>query len=100
MNYQNLPNTGKLFVNDYKNTDKHPDRQGNLYLDREFLKKMLEQPDDLVVVEISGWDNVSANGKEYIGLKVQAPRVKKEKPEAKPDPKPQPQPSSDDDFPF
>jgi hypothetical protein len=104
MTYQNKPNTGKLFVNEYKEKDSHPDRKGSLYLDREFLAKMLEQTDELVVVEITAWENVSATGKEYLGLKVQAPRVVKEKPEAKPEakpePKPEPQEPVDDDFPF
>jgi hypothetical protein len=104
MTYQNKPNTGKLFVNEYKEKDSHPDRKGSLYLDREFLAKMLEQSDELVVVEITAWENVSATGKEYLGLKVQAPRVVKEKPEAKPEPKPEPKteapPEDDSDIPF
>ena len=102
MSYQNKPNTGKLFVNEYKERDVHPDRKGTLYLDREFLAKMLEQPDDLVVVEISAWENVSATGKEYLGLKVQEPREKKEKPEPKPQakPAPEPVPEDDSDIPF
>ena len=100
MSYQNKPNTGKLFVNEYKERDVHPDRKGTLYLDREFLKKMLEQPDDLVIVEISAWENVSSTGKEYLGLKVQEPRERKEKPKPQAKRAPEPVPEDDSDIPF
>jgi uncharacterized protein (DUF736 family) len=98
MNYQQKPNTGTLFINNNKENDKHPDRRGQLHLSREFLEKMMQQTGDLIVVDISAWENVSAKGMEYLGLSVQAPYVKKPKPE----PKPQEQPPLEDsnDFPF
>jgi uncharacterized protein (DUF736 family) len=98
MNYQQKPNTGTLFQNTSKQSDKHPDRRGQIHLSREFLEKMLEQDGELVVMDISAWENTSAKGVEYLGLSIQAPYVKPNKSEPKP--KPQEQPPLDDDFPF
>jgi len=98
MSYQQKPNTGTLFQNNSKQSDKHPDRRGQIHLSREFLEKMLEQDGELVVMDISAWENTSAKGVEYLGLSIQAPYVKPNKSEPKP--QPQEQPALDDDFPF
>ena len=101
MNYQQKPNTGTLFTNHNKQSDKHPDRRGQIHLSREFLEKMLEQDGELVVMDISAWENTSAKGAEYLGLSIQAPYVKQPKPEPKPEPKSQEQPPLDDsEIPF
>lgn len=100
MSYQQKPNTGTLFHNTGKQSDKHPDRRGQIHLSREFLEKMLEQDSELVVMDISAWENTSAKGVEYLGLSIQAPYIKPNKSEPKPEPKPQEQPPLDDDFPF
>ena len=100
MNYQQKPNTGTLFPNNHKQSDKHPDRRGQIHLSREFLEKMLEQDSELVVMDISAWENTSAKGVEYLGLSIQAPYIKPNKSEPKSEPKPQEQPPLDDDFPF
>jgi len=102
MTYQQKPNTGSLFLNSNKQSEKHPDRKGQIHLSREFVEKMMQQTGDLVVMDISAWDNISAGGREYLGLIVQAPYVKqvKPEPEPKPEPKPEPQEPVDDDFPF
>ena len=99
MNYQQKPNTGTLFPNNHKQSDKHPDRRGQIHLSREFLEKMLEQDSELVVMDISAWENTSAKGVEYLGLSIQAPYVKPSKPEAKPEPKPEPI-EDDSELPF
>jgi hypothetical protein len=54
-------NSGALFINDRKQSDNHPDRQGSLSVTI-----------DGVVHEfwISGWDKVSGSGTEYISLAV------------------------------
>ena len=97
MSYQQKPNTGTLFQNNSKQSDKHPDRRGQIHLSREFLEKMLEQDGELVVMDISAWENTSAKGVEYLGLSIQAPYVKPNKPE----PKPKPPPIEDDsEIPF
>lgn len=97
MSYQQKPNTGTLFHNTSKQSEKHPDRRGQIHLSREFLEKMMEQEGELVVMDISAWENTSAKGVEYLSLGIQAPYVKQAKPEPKPEPKPQEQPSLDDD---
>jgi uncharacterized protein (DUF736 family) len=97
MTYQQKPNTGSLFANTSKQSDKHPDRRGQIHLSREFLEKMMQQTGDLVVMDISAWENVSASGMEYLGLSIQAPYVKQAKPEPEPKPKPRPEPELLDD---
>ena len=98
MTYQQKPNTGTLFANTSKQSDKHPDRRGQIHLSREFLEKMMQQTGELVVMDISAWENVSANGMEYLGLSIQAPYVKQAKPEPKP--KTEAPPEDDSDIPF
>lgn len=86
MSYQQKPNTGTLFHNTSKQSEKHPDRRGQIHLSREFLEKMMEQEGELVVMDISAYDNISAKGVEWLSLGIQAPYVKQAKPEPKPEP--------------
>jgi hypothetical protein len=101
MSYQQKPNTGTLFHNTGKQSEKHPDRRGQIHLSREFLEKMMEQDGELVVMDISAWENTSAKGVEYLSLGIQAPYVKQAKPEPKPEPPKQADLDDDsDDIPF
>lgn len=101
MTYQQKPNTGTLFHNTGKQSEKHPDRRGQIHLSREFLEKMMEQDGELVVMDISAWENTSAKGVEYLSLGIQAPYVKQAKPEPKPEPTKQADLDDDsDDIPF
>ncbi len=101
MTYQQKPNTGTLFHNTSKQSEKHPDRRGQIHLSREFLEKMMEQDGELVVMDISAWENTSAKGVEYLSLGIQAPYVKQAKPEPKPEPPKQADLDDDsDDIPF
>lgn len=56
MAYQQKPNTGSLFVNDKKETDKHPDYTGTALINgKEYY--------------ISGWRNIAkSSGKTYLSL--------------------------------
>lgn len=56
MAYQQKPNTGSLFVNDKKETEKHPDYTGTALIDgKEYY--------------ISGWRNIAkSSGKTYLSL--------------------------------
>ena len=56
MSYDNT-NSGALFKNDRKETDKHPDYKGSINVDG-------------VEYWISAWLNESSAGKKYMGLKV------------------------------
>lgn len=86
MTYQQKPNTGTLFHNTSKQSEKHPDRRGQIHLSREFLEKMMQQEGELIVMDISAYDNISAKGVEWLSLGIQAPYVKQAKPEPKPEP--------------
>ena len=58
-------NTGALFLNDKKESDKHPDLTGNL-IDNDGKKW-----------RVAGWQNTSQKGNKYISLKIsefQAPQ--------------------------
>ena len=103
MNYQQKPNTGKLFINHHKQSDKHPDRRGQIHLSREFLEKMLEQDGELVVMDMSAWENTSSKGEEYLSFSIQAPYIKQSRSEPKSEPKSEPEPQEQpplDDIPF
>ena len=100
MTYQQKPNTGTLFHNTSKQSEKHPDRRGQIHLSREFLEKMMEQDGELVVMDISAWENTSAKGVEYLSLGIQAPYVKQAKPEPKPEPPKQADLDDDSEIPF
>ena len=43
MNYTPKPNTGTMFQNNYKKSDNHPDLKGDLFLDRSFLKSLINE---------------------------------------------------------
>lgn len=83
MTYIPKPNTGALFVADKKN-ENWPDRTGNLYLSRELVKTLMEKPDPLIQVAISGWLKES-NGKKFLSLAAGEPYVKKEVPPPAPE---------------
>lgn len=78
MNYIPKPNTGSLFVAE-KKSENFPDRQGSIYLSRDLIKVLLEQPDTLVKLSVSGWLKES-NGKKYLSLSVGEPFIKKDVP--------------------
>jgi hypothetical protein len=100
MSYQQKPNTGTLFHNTSKQSEKHPDRRGQIHLSREFLEKMMQQEGELIVMDISAYDNISAKGVEWLSLGIQAPYVKQAKPEPKPEPPKQTDLDDDSDIPF
>jgi len=75
-------NSGALFRNDRKETDKQPDYTGECRIEG-------------VEYRLSAWVNESKNGKKYMGLKLTA---KDDMPQQK---APQEQPADfDDDLPF
>ena len=76
-------NSGALFKNDKKETDKHPDYTGSIVVDG-------------VAHWISGWNNTAKTGTKYMGLSV----TKKE-PKVAPVTTDAPEPVMDDeDIPF
>lgn len=97
--YVPKPNTGTLWPNDYKRTEQHPDKRGDLVLDREFLRQMLTKTtgQPTVKIQLSGWIKV-INGKDCLSVQASEPYVK---PDAEPVRKaPAQQPVDDSDIPF
>jgi hypothetical protein len=94
------PNTGTLWPNDYKRTEQHPDKRGDLVLDREFLRQMLSKTtgQSTVTIQISGWSKV-INGKDCLSMQASEPYVKPDAPAA-PRSAPRPDPVDDSDIPF
>lgn len=56
MAYENKPNTGAMFKNENKTTDKHPDYTGTWY-DKDGVRHNMAM-----------WLNESANGKKYMSM--------------------------------
>jgi len=75
-------NTGGLFVSTIRKTEKAPEYFGNIKVDRNYLKFLMDQHDeDGIEIKISGWKRDSKNGNRFISLAVDT-YVKKE--ESKP----------------
>lgn len=55
-NYEPKDNSGAMFVNDKKESEKHPDRKGSAIVDG-------------IAYWVSGWINESAGGQKYMSLK-------------------------------
>jgi len=72
------PNTGTLWPNKYKKASSHPDKKGDLVLDKEFLKDMIRKSDgDLVKIAIAGWEK-DINGQDCLSIAASEPYIKKE----------------------
>lgn len=97
MSFTPTPNTGYLWTNDKKMTDKHPDFRGNSVIDKQLLLDLIEKGDDPVKIEVSAWSNTSKDGQQYYYLKFSEPFVPKKREEA---PAPQAAPEDDEDVPF
>lgn len=105
MNYTPKPNTGTMFQNTYKKSDNHPDMKGDLFLDRSFLRSMLDETEgDIVKLSVSAWNAQSQRtGTEYISMSVSKPYVKQASPMGEPQYSPgvkNPPPVDDEDVPF
>jgi hypothetical protein len=87
------PNSGALWANKKKLTDKHPNTQGSIKLDRGFLKELMNNTDsEIIEVALSGWTR-EYDGDKFISLKAAKPFVKGE--QSKP-----PEQDDGEDFPF
>lgn len=77
--FQQFPNSGSLFRNERKTTEKHPDYNGSINVDG-------------VEYWISGWAKTAKTGKKFLSLAINA-KQPKEPGQALP-------PFEDDDLPF
>jgi hypothetical protein len=63
------PNTGVLWTTKEKKHPKAPDRYGQIDLDRDFLRNLLEETRGLVTIKLDAWEKESRNGT-FLSLKV------------------------------
>lgn len=65
-------NTGALFPNSYKKSEKQPDFKGNITLERSLLKQLLsDSNDENVKINLSGWNRQGRNG-DFVSLAYDA----------------------------
>lgn len=83
-------NTGAIFGNDRKETDRHPDSKGSINV----ICPHCQKDSDFWV---SAWRKVSKGGKNFLSISVKAKEA--EAPQAEPTPQPRVNPP-DDDIPF
>ena len=75
------PNRGTLWTNDYTKLDTHPDMKGDIKLELDLIRDMLENADtDHVVIKLGAWLGRHTDGKRKITLKLDT--YKKEAPAA------------------
>lgn len=69
------PNEASLWANQFKQSDKHPDKKGLLSISQSLLKELIEQQGkgNDFVVEVSAWENVTRTGKSVINIKLAKP---------------------------
>ena len=84
MAYVQNNNSGSIFKNDKKETDKHPNAKGSALIDG-------------VEYWVSAWTKESKDGGKYQSLSFQK---KDDKPQSKPQPKPQSNDTFNDDIPY
>ena len=64
------PNRGTLWTNDYKKLDSHPDMKGDIKLEIELVKELLENAEsDHIVIKLGAWLGRHTDGKRKISLK-------------------------------
>jgi len=64
------PNRGTLWTNDYKKLDTHPDMKGDIKLEIDLVRDMLENADtDHIVIKLGAWLGRHTDGKRKITLK-------------------------------
>tara|TARA_R110001583_G_scaffold182357_2_gene340110 strand:+ start:13370 stop:13639 length:270 start_codon:yes stop_codon:yes gene_type:complete len=71
----------RLYKNEYKTKDNHPDKTGSGEISRDALKKLVakmkEDGGDSIEVDAAGWDRVSQKGTSYLYLTIE-PKTKKD----------------------
>lgn len=67
------PNSGALWANKKRTTEKHPNTQGNIKIERSLLKELMDSSNsELVEIALSGWTR-DYNGERMISLKASKP---------------------------
>ena len=91
-----FPNSGRLNYSQRKVHPKSPDLYGQLVLERQYLKELLEATDeDGILIKLDAWQNEGQYGT-YFSLKVNTWK----KPDGNVSTPPPPPPVTDEDLPF
>ena len=75
MSFIPKPNTGSLWHNDKKASDKHPDMRGEVVVDKQLLMDQISKGENPVKLAISAWNRTSLTGRDYMSLSVSEPWV-------------------------
>ena len=63
------PNRGTLWTNGYKKTDAQPDMKGDIKLELDLVKDLLENVDtDHIVIKLSAWLGKDKDGNRKVSL--------------------------------
>ena len=74
--YTPKPNQGAIFLDQKRENPDAPNLRGDLYLDRELLADLLNQPDELVKVQIASWEKLTKTNHKYFTLVASKPFAK------------------------
>ena len=65
------PNRGTLWTNEYKKTDLQPDMKGDLKIELDLMREMLESAaSDHVVIKLGAWLSKDKDGNRKVGIKI------------------------------
>lgn len=72
MSGSKYPNTGVLWVNRRKTSDKHPDMTGTIEMDRALLQELINQAKEgkEIKIDVSGWKKKKSSGEGFLSLTV------------------------------
>ena len=72
MSDNKYPNTGVLWVNRRKTTDRHPDMTGSIEMDRDLLQELINQAKagKPIKIDVSGWKKKTQKGEGFLSLTV------------------------------
>ena len=74
MAFEVKPNTGALFPNQEKKTDKYPDMRGDVHLDKTFLIGLMDKANGPTVkVSLGAWKKESKEGMKFLSLAASEP---------------------------
>ena len=77
MAFEQLPNSGNMFINQKKTTPLQPDFRGSIHIDKTLLENLINKSKgNLVEVALSGWNKTSAKGNDYISLAASEPYIR------------------------
>ena len=65
------PNTGALWRTKEKKNPKAPDMYGDVKVDKYYLKDLIENADeDVVMLKLSGWTRETKDGRKFLSITV------------------------------